>query len=370
MCVAGAGALCAFEAYAYLVWRRKMRRFERLTPRLFAKAEIRAFVDAIIKATPGLFERLASYSHTRHIEDRASLEDALFGTSARPAHLMGARTTRLHWMYKPLIIQNGLRLLYTMGVTKMRLTGYRLRAYPTAIGDYRVWTHEVPGTKALVVFPGFGLGAVVYAKAVRLFGRTVHIVEVPNMSYDGREYPGYTSNDTLYDVVQAHLDGAPHDILAHSLGSSQAGFYINKQHLMGNEGEGQKAIICDGFVNPVDAVISQVFPFVRLSHFDEFAHRGVSRLEFAAFVGVVIYDSNFTIYTKRFQTLYDTILWRKGYRTQVKYVYGERDFLYDVAYIKDHSEGEVVVIPKGRHGSCLHGKRRGDTIKAMVEWFQ
>ena len=263
----------------------------------------------------------------------------------------------------------------------MRWAGYTHRIHATEIGDYTVWSVVVPGSKPIVLFPGFGLGAVPYHRVLQKFGRTIHIVELPNLGFaTPPTAPGYLTSETLYRVVRAHVGNEPHDIVAHSLGSSPAAFYVNHQHTLQTTPENQTAVICDGFVCPVDAPLSHLYPFV-----DRHMYRDVTRTHvapvpwrtFSGFLWAVVHDLDVTIFTKRVHNLYDGTLWREDYRTKIRYVFSERDLLYDVPFLRetvsrsdvDVDQNHFLFVPKTRHGGCLFGHRRNEVLTQMELWF-
>jgi hypothetical protein len=256
----------------------------------------------------------------------------------------------------------------------MRLRGYVPRVYRTEIGAYTVWSRVVDGTKPVVVFPGFGLGAVPYARVVLEFGRTVHIVECPNLGYHTGRSPAYITPESVYRVVRTHLAGEAHDIVAHSLGTSQAAFYVNRQYEMGTEDPGQVVVLCDSFVSPVDSIVSHLYPFTSRSMYDEVARpRGAGQWAFSCAVWFLVSNLDCTVYTKRFHTFYDGTFWRSDYRSRLCYVYGERDLLFDVPHIRQSVSGpesnQYLFLPKARHGSCLFGRRRAETLDHISRWM-
>ena len=93
--------------------------------------------------------------------------------------------------------------------------------------------------------------------------------------------------------------------------------------------------------------------------------------EFSWFIWFVVYDVDGQAFTKRFHNFYEGTLWRDDYETDIRYVFCERDILFDVPYIRDtvnksHVERQKYhFIPKARHGACFFGKRRNDTLRCI-----
>lgn len=318
------------------------------------------------------------------MNNRTALIDAMCAgatnSEPEPPNQLSFGRSVLYHQYKPVIWSWMRRLAYWAGTLAMWRAGYASRIHPTEIGEYTVWTRTVSGSKPIVMFPGFGLGAVPYHRVMQHFGRTVHLVELPNLGFHtSTAAPGYMTSDTIYRVVRAHVGDGPHDLMAHSLGSSPVAQYVNHQHVCGTTPINQTAVICDGFVCPVDGIRSHIYPFVNRSMYREMmqnSETSVPWTEFSIFVWLVVHDLDVTIFTKRFHHAYDGILWREDYRTDIRYVFGERDLLYDVPYIRSTVQQSEVTeqekylfIPKARHGACLFGKRRNDTLNQIVDWF-
>jgi len=371
------------ELSNYMKFVRRYHRFNGMRIANHTRAQIACVIDRVIASTPGIFERAKRYSVTHRITDRESLIDAMHVESnamETSANELRVGRSKLFRLYKPIVFNWFISGLYHMGTIAMRRAGYVRRVHATEIGDYTVWTRTVEGTKPIVMFPGFGLGAVPFYKAMKYFGRTVHIVEMPNLGYStANDSSGYMTSETIYRVVRAHVGAAEHDIMAHSIGSSPAAHYVNYQHTDGTVPANQVAVICDGFVCPVDGITTHVYPCTERTMYNELIKNKtvpMSRFEFFMFLWFVINDLNATIFLKRFHNLHDGVLWRDEYRTSIRYVFGERDMLYDVPFIRSTVERMSVeqqtqyrFIPKASHGGCFFGKRRDETLSHIVRWF-
>jgi pimeloyl-ACP methyl ester carboxylesterase len=337
--------------------------------------QVAQVAEQLIACTPGIFRRLARYSATIHVADKDTMLDAMnvsVTDPLDPATHQCAGSSTLFRQYTPVLFHWIRRTLYHAGTIAMRRVGYTSRIHATEIGDYTVWSHIVPESKPIVMFPGFGLGAVPYHGVMTQFGRTVHIIELPNLGHNTpQNAPGYMTGDTIYRVVRNHVGDEPHDIVAHSLGSPQAAHYINYQHTTHTTPPDQTAVICDGFVCPVDGYISHIYPFVDYPMYREMMrHREkpFSWFEFSNFLRFASHDLNLQVFAKRFHNFYEGVLWRDDYETTIRYVFGERDMLYDVPYIqsvvsKSYVERKkYLFLPKARHGACFFGKRRNETL--------
>jgi pimeloyl-ACP methyl ester carboxylesterase len=347
----------------------RYHRFNGMRVANHTREQVSQVADQWISRTPGIFQRLAWYSATKHMTDKESMVDAMcvdVNANNHPATRMQAGSTTLFRQYRPVLFHWVRRTLYHAGTIAMRRVGYVARVHATEIGDYTVWSRTVPDTDPIVMFPGFGLGAVPYHGVVTRFGRTVHIIEIPNLGHNTpTDAPGYLTSDTVYRVVRAHVGDGPHDIVAHSLGTSAAAHYINRQHTRRTTPPGQKAAICDGVVCPVDGPLNHIYPFVDYPMYREMmCHRAkpFPRREFSGLIWLLVYDFDVQVFTKRFHNFYDGTLWRDDYETSIQYVFSERDILYDVPYIKgvvsDGAERETYLfIPKARYGACFFGSR-------------
>lgn len=371
------------ELNHYWTFAKRYHRFNGIRVANYSRKQLSQVVDQLILRNPGIFERLSRYSTSAHITDKDSLIDSMFidtnTSNIPPATQQNFGSSALFRQYKPVFYSWIRRTLYHAGTIAMRRTGYIPRIHITEIGDYTVWTRNVPNTKPIVMFPGFGLGAIPYYNVMCHFGRTVHIIELPNLGFNTpQDAPGYMTSDTVYRVVRAHVGEEPHDIMAHSLGSSPAAHYINHQHIHETTPPNQTAVICDGFVCPVDSIVSHIYPCVDYSMYRELMKYRVTTVswrEFSKFLWFVTHDLDVTVFTKRFHNFYQGILWRDDYKTNIRYVFGERDIFYDVPFIKNtvmrsYIEREkYLFIPKGRHGACFFGKRRSETLKHIENWM-
>jgi hypothetical protein len=355
----------------YTLW----RRFEYLCVSRPNALQIEAVADAILSQSTDVFRRAALFSATRHIVDRPTLVASLTPgqplTSSARWQIGGAS---LHRLYLPVAVSWVRTMLRTAMVWRMRAAGFARAEYPTEIGAYSIWSRTVHGTKPILFFPGFGLGAAPYAPALVEFGRTVYMVELPNLGGSAERAPGYLTPDSLYRVVRLHTRGLQHDVIAHSLGTSAAAAYVNQQHMRATADTAQVVIMCDGFVSPVDTMVSHLFPFLDTSAYEEIATSRCARVsptEFATVVWMLVHNLDCSAYTKRFHTVHDCTLWRPDYACAVYYVYGERDLLYDVPHIQRSltDRSHYLFIPRAGHGACFFGRRRSGTLRHMAAWM-
>ena len=379
-----AGLACYGIAELTHYWKFVLRyhRFNGMRVANHTREQVAQAMDRIIACTPGIFQRSARYSTLSHLTDRESLIDAMCVDGSAPpdspetsAYQLVAGRSRLSRQYKPVLFHWIRRTIYHAGTIAMHRAGYTSQIHATEIGDYTVWTRLVPNSKPIVMFPGFGLGAVPYYSVMCHFGRTVYLVELPNLGYNTpSNSPGYMTSETIYRVVRAHVGDEPHDVVAHSLGSTQAAHYINYQHTHDTTPPNQTAVICDGFVCPVDCVVSHIYPVANRYMYRElmrYRDPPASWWEFSNFVRFVAHDLDGTIFCKRFHNFYEGVLWRDNYKTDIRYVFGERDMLYDVPFIKSVVSQSYVerkkylFIPKAKHGACFFGKRRNETLNCI-----
>jgi pimeloyl-ACP methyl ester carboxylesterase len=220
----------------------------------------------------------------------------------------------------------------------------------------------VNGTKPLLFFPGLGMGAVIYGKFAKSLGRTVHIVEVPNIGYSTPLSNSQVTAKTLYDVVSKHVDDGT-DIFAHSFGSATTAMYLNmirdKPHPTHN------VVVCDGFIEMTDIVISQRYSFMDLSDYHSLRKKPKSWFYYWFIIDYVMHGLEFQAWAKRYHNIYTDILWSDYPNTNIHYVYSKYDILYDTEYIAENSD--CTLLPKGGHGYSVFGMRDISIYKKMLD---
>jgi pimeloyl-ACP methyl ester carboxylesterase len=240
--------------------------------------------------------------------------------------------------------------------------GFSRTWHKTDDGYYSVWSHHISGTKPILFFPGLGLGAVPYAKFAKIFGRTVHIVEVPNIGYSTPLSNRQATLKTLYEVVSKHVEDGT-DVFAHSFGSVMTAMYLNAIH--DKPHPQQNVVICDGFVNPCDIITTHIYPFVGLTDYSVIRKKPRRWYEFFLFVYFGIYNIEFQAWAKRFHNVYANTLWRCYPNTNINYVFSKHDILYDTEFIAENSD--CVLLPKGGHGYSVFGRFDKQIYTQMIE---
>jgi hypothetical protein len=250
-----------------------------------------------------------------------------------------------------------MKLVRQIGNGYMRYClGYTREWHNTDDGWYSVWTHHLKNTKPLVFFPGFGLGAIPYAKYAKKFNRTVHMIEVPNMGYATPLSEKHSTSKTIYDVVSKY--GIDSDVFAHSMGSSHAALWLNATMVRnGPLLNKHNVVICDGWVNVTDMLRCHMYPFVDYCDYSILDNKRMTKIQFSLFLWFALHNLELTTWTKRYINVYDSCLWRKYPKANIKYIYSENDILYDSKYVTDNCSNSICV-GTGGHGSVIFGKKR------------
>jgi pimeloyl-ACP methyl ester carboxylesterase len=321
-------------------------------------------IGALLDKNPNLFQRLGLYAQTSHILNEDDLRDALTTHyEERPVNKLQVGCSKLYWRYNPLMLELFMKSIRQIGnLYVRRILGYSRDWHLTSDGYYSVWTHTVKGTKPLLFFPGLGLGAILYAKFAKSLGRTVHIVEVPNIGYSTPLSDSQVTAKTLYGVVSKHVaDGT--DIFSHSFGSATAAMYLNmicdKPHPMHN------VVVCDGFVDIKDTVVSHLYPFFDYSDYACLRKKPKSRLYYFFMLYCAMHGLEFQIWAKRYHNIYTDTLWREYPNTNLHYVYSKYDILYDTEFIAKNSD--CTLLSKGGHGYSIFGIKDTSMYKKMLE---
>jgi hypothetical protein len=309
-------------------------------------------IQSLMKKNPLLLQRTKLYKHTEHIKNENDLYDALIPhCKERPANQLQVGCSKLYWRYSPLALELFMKSLRQAGNLYLRyVQGFSRTWHKTDDGYYSVWSHHISGTKPLLFFPGVGLGAIPYANIAKSFGRTVHIVEVPNLGYATPLSNSQATPETIYEVVSKHVEDGT-DIFAHSYGSFHTAMYLNAIH--GKSHPNQNVVICDGLVNSCDFLVSHIAPFVGISDYDVVRKKPKRWLEFIAFIYGAVHNLEVQSCSKRFIDLSSTLLWRDYPNTNIQYVYSKYDIMYDTEFIAKHSD--CILLPKGGHGYSVFG---------------
>jgi hypothetical protein len=356
-------SICLVELCHYLRLSRRYNNFNRLRLPNIEPEKTRDMIRAIISKDEDLFERAQLHDNTSHIRNEDDVYDGVrIHDEQRPANQLQVGCAKIFWRYHPFAFEIMMKVIRQIGNMYMRYLGFSRAWHKTPDGWYSVWTHIVPGTKSLLFFPGLGLGAVPYAKYAKKFKRTVHMIEVPNMGYATPYSERHATIQTLYDVISEY--GNDNDIFAHSLGSVHAAMWINENTLR-NDATKYNAVICDGFVNPIDALRSHMYPFVNYCDYLNIKKKPRTRKEFDFFLWFATHNLEFNSWAKRYHNWYDGVLWRDYPNVKIKYIYSGNDILYDTKNIADKC-GDSLCIDKGGHGSVLFGKQR-DIVLAFIQ---
>lgn len=260
-----------------------------------------------------------------------------------------------------------MRIARRFGNGYLRYLGFSKKSYDTYDGLYNVWSHIVPDTKPILFFPGLGLGASPYAKYALRFNRTIHIIEVPNIGFATAYSNRQATSETLYDVVVQTAD--TYDIFAHSIGSIHTAMVLNKHAKLQNTNPiNRNVIICDGFVNPIDLLRSQMYSFVDQVDYFNMKPKPRSYLEFNMCLILITHSLEFGSWGKRYNNWYDNTLWRDYKNTTIKYIYSGNDFLYDTDYIAKNCPNSWV-LKKGGHGSVIFGRHQDDVFSVVKKWL-
>ena len=310
-------------------------------------------VKILLKKNRLLFQRALLYKHAKHIRNENDFFEAMLPRKEEtPVNRLYIGSGKLYMRYLPLAITIFMKTLRQAGTLYMRwVLGYTRTWHKTEDGYYSVWTHTVDGTKPFVFFPGFGLGATPYAKFAKTFGRTVHIVEVPNIGYAMSLSNSEATPKTIYEVVSKHVADGP-DIFAHSIGSTHTAMYLNMIH--DKDTPKHNVIICDGYVDPCDVLTNHIYPFVGFSDYHNIRKKPKHWSYFLGFLYMAVYDLEMQIVTKRYHKFYHGMLWREYLNANITYVYSKYDILYDTEYIAENSN--CIFIPKGSHGYSIFGE--------------
>jgi len=345
------------ELYHYWKLSSRYNYFNKFRQPKITQEQMREMTDVILEQNPNLFERAQLFEHTSHITNKDELYDTMqTHQELRPSNKLQVGCSKLFWRYHPFAFEIAMKLVRQIGNGYMRYLGFTREWHKTRDGWYSVWTHEVPGTKPIVVFPGFGLGAIPYAKYAKKFKRTLHMIEVPNMGYATPMSDGHATPETIYDVVSKY--GTAPDVFAHSMGSSHTAIWLNETtQRNGVLLPKHNVVICDGWVNPTDAVRSHMYPFVDYCDFPHWDNKQMTQLKFNIFLWIALHNLELTTWTKRYVNVYNSSLWREYPNANIKYVYSVNDILYESKYITDNCN-KSICIGNGGHGSVIFGKKR------------
>lgn len=359
--------------FEYSHYARLKKRFdyfnEMRVEQVHSDEEQRKMVRTIIRKNPDLFDRASKMKHTSHIEDEESLYNCLtVQNGIKPANQVCVGCSEIYWRYHPHRFESFMICIRKLGEIYMYFAGFKRRWYLTGDGYYSVYTYKVNnGERPILFFPGLGLGAIPYARIAKRLNRTIYMIEVPNIGYATPLSERHATSKTIYEVAKSLVQENEFDIVCHSFGSAQTANLINSLFLKNELFKLKSAVICDGFVNPVDVMRSNLYPFADHCDYDAMTKKARNQWEFYAFLYFATHNMEFGSWAKRFHNFYDEVLWREYDGINVHYIYGEKDFLYDTEYICKNSKG--LLIKKASHGACLFGKRNKDTIRQILKWL-
>jgi hypothetical protein len=358
------------ELLHYYKLSRRYNHFNNFRQPNISDEQIHEMTDAIIRKNPNIFERATQFEHTSHITNKHEFYDSMrTHEELRPPNKLQVGCTTLFWRYHPLLFEITMKLVRQVGNRYMRYClGYTREWHNTEDGWYSVWTHHVQNTKPLVFFPGFGLGAIPYAKYAKKFKRTVHIIEVPNMGYATPLSENHATSKTIYDVVSKY--GIAPDIFAHSMGTSHTAIWLNETTKRnGLRITEHSVVICDGWVNTTDMLRCHMYPFVDYCDYPFLDNKKMSNIEFNIFLWSSLHSLELTAWLKRYHNVYDSSLWREYPKSNIKYVYSENDILYDSKYIAEKCNNSIC-IGSGGHGSVIFGKKREYAFAIIKKWLE
>jgi len=365
------GSLLFFTiAFEYAHYTKLVRRYnyfnELRVEQTCDEDEQRKMVKAVIRKNPDLFTRASKMQHTSHIVDEESLCESLTVQSElKPSNELCVGCSEIYWRYHPHRLESFMICVRKLGELYMYFAGFNRTWYLTDDGYYSVYKYEINnGERPIIFFPGFGLGAIPYAKIAKRLNRTIYMIEVPNMGYATPLSERHATSNTIYEVVSNCLEKEKEnefDVIGHSFGSAQTANLINSLFLKNELARVKSAVICDGFVNPMDAMTNNLYPFVDYCDYSAMTKKARNQWEFYAFLYFATHNIEFGSWAKRFHNFYDEGLWREYHGVNIHYIYGEKDFLYDTEYICKNSKG--LLIKKASHGACLFGKRSGNIIQ-------
>jgi hypothetical protein len=329
-------------------------------------------IDALISKDSEIFERSKLYTITNQIMDIGKLYNAVTCIKGEntPSDIMQVGTSRLHWSYTPVIIDICMKQLRILGEYYMYWNGYSRKTYITKDGYYSVFTYKnnTNKSKPLIFFPGIGFGAIPYAHVAKLFRRTIHIVEVPNLCYATPNTNSHATGTTLSEVVKSCVDEQEHDVICHSFGSFHTSIYLNTSYKLNKI---KNVVICEGFTNPIDVVYNHILPFISCKHFGHIPIISKSFLKYMIFTKVLVNNIYIHSYCKRYIDICTNVNWRDYGDIKIKYVYSENDELLNSKYITSKMNPEdYYFIPKGRHGACFFGKKRNTVIENIIKMLQ
>ena len=357
------------ELYHYWKLSRRYNHFNNFRQPNITQEQMCEMTDAILEKNPNLFERALLFEHTLHITNKDEFYDSMrTHEELRPSNKLQVGCTKLFWRYHPFAFEIAMKFVRQLGNGYMRYClKYTREWHKTTDGWYSVWTHEVPGTKPIVFFPGFGLGAIPYAKYAKQFKRTVHMIEVPNMGYATPMSDGHATSKSIYELVSIY--GIAPDVFAHSMGSSHAAIWLNETTKRnGALLPEHNVVICDGWVNATDFIRCHMYPFVDYCDYPVLDNKQMTRINFHIFLWSSLHSLELTVWLKRYHNVYDSCLWREYPKANIKYVYAENDILYESKYIVDNCVNSTC-IGTGGHGSVIFGKKSEYAFSIIQKWL-
>jgi pimeloyl-ACP methyl ester carboxylesterase len=369
------GSLLFFTiAFEYAHYTKLVRRYNHFNnfrlKQTQSDEEQRKMTRAIIQKNPGLFERLSKFQHASHIVDEDALYNVLtIDNGIKPKNKLSVGCSEIYWRYHPHRFESFMICLRKLGELYMYFSGFKRSWYLTDDGYYSVYTYTSKANnnkRPIIFFPGFGLGAILYAHIAKQLNRTVYMIEVPNMGYATPLSERHATGETLYDVVNK-CNLQRFDIFSHSLGTAHAAHLINTLFQKNDLHRVKNAIICDGFVNPIDALVSHIYPFVDFCDYNKMHKPTRNKSEFYMFIYFASQNPESNSWAKRFHNFYDGVLWRDYNGVNINYVYSEKDILYDTEYINRNSN--CLLVKNTSHGASLFGKRSKDTIRQILIWL-
>lgn len=331
--------------------------------------DVEKCIDKIISVDGDFFERASICSITNRIKTRTDLYDFFSnpGPNLEPPDIAKPGNSELYWSYTPFCVDIFMKQLRLVGEKFMKWNTYTQSTYATNDGYFNVFTYENKDSigRPLIFFPGLGFGAIPYATVAKAFGRTVHIIEVPNFCYATPNTTTHATGESLSFIVKKCVGDQDHDVIGHSFGGFHATIYLNESHSLRKV---KKILICEGFNNPIDVLMNHLIPFVNNSHFGSIPVVRFPFARFNFFIHMIAYNIYIHSFCKRHINIINSTLWREYDGVRIKYIYSENDPLIDSNYIMQRmNPDDYYCIKNGTHGSCFFSNELTNVVKILDE---
>ena len=278
--------------------------------------------------------------------------------------------TDLVFSYKPFLVKSLLYLVKYIGEIRLYYLGFTKNIHHNNDGIYCVWSRKCKlniNKKPIIFFPGYGLGSVLYLNIYNKFDREIHIIEVPNISSFTKSNSHCTSKN-LNKIIKIYDKNA--DFIAHSLGTLHCSMYINFKN---NYKLKKKIVLCDPFCLPINFIDTLSAPLINYDNYKTIKrirnNQYISQIQWFFIVWFIYHDIEFQSWTKRFARLNEILLWKQYKNIKFKYIFGEKDIMISSHLLKNVIDyNNILILPKGKHGSCFFGKR-SDHVINYINFF-